>query len=117
MKSKRYFLDSQKIVKEIQTKKDTFWQDLSHKNAIAIFKEVSKKVPAYKAFLKAHNIQPNKINTWNDFQSVPIVSKQNYLKQNQLKDLCFDGSLNKPLVFTSTSGSTGEPYYFPRNEK
>ncbi len=28
--------------------------------------------------------------------------------------LCLDGSLKRPLVFTATSGSTGEPFYFPR---
>jgi phenylacetate-CoA ligase len=30
-----------------------------------------------------------------------------------MKDLCWDGTLEKPFVFSATSGSTGKPFYFP----
>ncbi len=74
-------------------------------------------MPGYKDFLKKNKVNADKIKTWTDFQSVPPVSKQNYLRQYPLGQLCFDGKLdNKALVFTATSGSTGPPFYFPRDE-
>lgn len=101
----------------IQNKKSDFWVKEGQKRSLALFKEVAKRVPAYKDFLRKNNINPAKIKTWEDFQTVPSVDKKNYLKQYPLKDLCWDGTLAKPLVFTSTSGSTGEPFYFPRGEQ
>src|SRR5690606_19901392 len=41
---------------------------------------------------------------------------KNYIRNYPLKDLCWDGNINKPLVLTATSGSTGEPSYFVRGE-
>ena len=48
---------------------------------------------------------------------MPAVSKKNYLRQYDLADLAWGGTLKKNLVFTATSGSTGEPFYFPRSSK
>ena len=45
------------------------------------------------------------------------MDKKNYLRQYSLEELCWGGSLKKELVFTATSGSTGEPFYFPRSER
>lgn len=87
------------------------------KKSLALFKDAAKRVPAYKDFLKKNKINPDKINNWADFQSVPPIDKKNYLRQYPLEKLCWDGTLAKPLVFTSTSGSTGEPFYFPRGEQ
>lgn len=89
---------------------------LRKNNSINLFKEAAKRVPAYKDFLKTNKINPNKINTWEDFLKVPHVNKKNYLRKYPLRDLCWDGSLNKPLVFSSTSSSTGKPFYFARSE-
>jgi len=36
------------------------------------------------------------------------MTKKDYLRQYPLEKLCWDGSLKKSLVFTATSGSTGE---------
>lgn len=105
------------VMRFIQNKKSDFWVKEGQKRSLALFKEVAKRVPAYKDFLRKNNINPAKIKTWEDFQTVPSVDKKNYLKQYPLKDLCWDGTLAKPLVFTSTSGSTGEPFYFPRGEQ
>lgn len=107
----------QKILKDIKGKKSDFWVKEGQKRSLKLFKEAAKRVPAYKDFLQKNNINPSKIKTWSDFQSVPPMDKKNYLRQYPLEQLCWDGSLKKPIVFTSTSGSTGEPFYFPRGEQ
>jgi len=94
-----------------------FWEKEGNVMALELFKNASRKVPAYKEFLKKNNIDVEKINSWSDFKKLPIINKKNYLKQYPFEKLCWNGNLKKPLVFTSTSGSTGEPFYFCRSEE
>ncbi|HEX5430091.1 MAG TPA: hypothetical protein VFX17_03395 [Patescibacteria group bacterium] len=103
------------ILDEIKNKNSNHWESMREANALQLFTNASKRVPAYKDFLKKNNINPGKIKTFQDFQNIPPVSKKNYLRQYELKDLLWDGNFKKPLVFTSTTGSTGEPFYFPRS--
>ena len=107
--------ETARIINFIKTKKATFWSQLRGETTLNIFKEAARRVPAYRDFLAKNKINPNKINNLKDFQKVPTISKATYLRQYPLEKLCWDGALNKPLVFTSSSGSTGEPFYFPRN--
>ena len=74
-------------------------------------------MPAYKDFLKKHKISSNKIKTYSDFKKLPVIDKKNYLRVYSLDKLIWGGNLRKNMVFTSTSGSTGAPVYFPRQEK
>lgn len=99
------------------SKKSDFWNKTAVKTSLNLFHLASKKVPAYKDFLKKNGINPEKIKNWEDFQKVPPVDKKNYLRQYDIKDLCWEGSFQNNLVFTSTSGSTGEPFYFPRSSQ
>ena len=108
---------AEQILHFIRTKKDAFWSRERETRPLELFHEAAKRVPAYKDFLKKNRINPAKIKTFKDFQLVPPVSKKNYLRQYPLEKLCWDGTLAKPLVFTSTSGSTGEPFYFPRGKE
>ncbi|MDP2648686.1 MAG: hypothetical protein Q8P19_02190 [bacterium] len=48
-----------------------------------------------------------------DFLNVPITNKDNYLREYPMQSLCWDGDIRKPFVFSATSGSTGQPFYFP----
>lgn len=48
-------------------------------------------------------------------QSVPVISKDNYLRAFPYKDLFWKGTLVEPHIMTSTSGSTGDPFYFARS--
>jgi phenylacetate-CoA ligase len=95
---------AKQILNLIKTKKSNFWEKEKQRNALALFHKASERVPAYKDFLKKEGVSPKKIKTWDDFQNVPPVSKKNYLRQYPLEKL-------------STSGSTGEPFYFPRSER
>lgn len=109
--------EADRVIKDIYNKKSDFWVKEGQKRSLKLFKDITKRVPAYEDFLKKNKINPRKINTWVDFQSVPPMDKKKYLKQYLLKKYCWDGTLAKPLVFTATSGSTGEPFYFPRGEQ
>lgn len=106
---------SSQIIKFIQEKKEDFWFKERGKRALTLFHKAASNVPAYKDFLKKNKMPPGMIKTFKDFQSVPVMNKENYLRQYPLKELSWDGHLKKPLVLTATSGSTGEPFYFSRN--
>lgn len=83
---------------------------------VAFFQAVAARVPAYKDFLKKNHVAASKIRTIDDLRGVPPVGKKNYLRQYPLEALCWDGDLRKQrITFTSTSGSTGEQFYFPRD--
>jgi len=106
-----------RILHLIRTKKADFWERQREKTALSLFHRAAVRVPAYKDFLKKNKVNPNKIKNFKDFQLVPPVDKKNYLRKYPLEKLVWDGSLNKAIVFTSTSGSTGNSLYFPRGEE
>lgn len=85
------------------------------KRALEMFHTVSRRVPAYKNFLEKEHIQAKKIRTYDDFTKyVPLVDKENYITQYPLADLCLDGNLFTNRLISVSSGSTGEPFYWPR---
>lgn len=84
----------------------------SQSTALHVFDQMSQHVPAYKDFLAKNKINPKKIKTQEDLQSVPPIDKQNYLRQYPLADLCIDGSLEKAKVISVSSGSTGDPFFW-----
>lgn len=114
MSSSKNNLSSSEIIRLIKRKNSHFWSLEQKKESLSLFYRAAKDVPAYSHFLKKHRINSKNIKSWQDFQSVYPTNKKNYLRDYPLEDLCWDGHLKKPLVFTSTSGSTGEPFYFLR---
>lgn len=84
--------------------------------ALELFREASMRVPAYKDFLKKNNINPDTIKTLEDFKRLPIMDKKNYLRAYPLNELCWDGKLSNLHILSSSSGSTGEPFLWPRGE-
>ena len=84
--------------------------------ALRLFRSAAVRVPAYKDFLRRNSIAPDRIRTAADLQAVPPVDKKNYLTQYPLEKLCWDGTMaGKSFIYTATSGSTGSPFYFPRD--
>src|SRR5687767_5298779 len=86
-------------------------------NSIKLFHKAAREVAAYKKFLYKEKCDPKKIKTFQDFQTVPLTSKKSYLHKNSLIELCWPNVLKSQLVYTSTSGSTGLPTYFPRDQR
>ena len=76
---------------------------------------MAKRVPAYKDVLRKNRINPSRITTIADFKNLPLLDKDTYLRRYPLEKLCWDGKLAKgQWVTAATSGSTGQPFYFPR---
>jgi phenylacetate-CoA ligase len=109
-------------VKELQgllkNKPEKHWNKLGEKMALKLFKDMSQNVPAYKDFLKKNNFKASSVKTIDDFSEIPTIDKDNYLRKYSTKDLSWNGSFPKgKWVVSTTSGSTGDPYYFPRQEQ
>ncbi len=118
MKSTKDNLSQSHIGQLIRIKDSNFWNLEKKNKSLYLFHRAAKSVPAYKDFLKKNNINHQDIRTWEDFQKIPPIDKNNYLRKYQLEKLCWGGKLdNKSIVFTATSGSTGEPFYFPREQE
>lgn len=81
---------------------------------LALFHSVAATVPAYQAFLKAQNINPENIQSLAKFSQLPQVTKENYLKIYSLPELCKDGKLESCDIIAVSSGSTGKPTFWPR---
>jgi phenylacetate-CoA ligase len=79
------------------------------------FHTVATTVPAYKAFLQTQNINPASIQSWSDFQQLPLTTKDNYLWQHALPQLCRNGQLEQCDMIAVSSGSTGQPSFWARS--
>jgi phenylacetate-CoA ligase len=83
-------------------------------NTLELFHSVAATVPAYQAFLKEYDIEPAAIQTLEDFQKLPLLTKENYLRCYPLPDLCRHGKLETCDIIAVSSGSTGNPTFWPR---
>jgi phenylacetate-CoA ligase len=109
------FDDATAAEQELQEKPAAYWHERGERTALDLFKRASERVPAYKDFLAKHKINPDSIVSVADFSKIPTIDKQNYLRAYPFAALSWDGELMKQYeVYASTSGSTGEPFYFPR---
>jgi phenylacetate-CoA ligase len=72
-------------------------------------------VPAYRAFLTEHDIDPAAVRTVEDFRALPLLTKDNYLRKHPLTRMCRDGTLVGCDMVAVSSGSTGEPTFWPRS--
>ncbi len=113
----RILSNTEKLEHALKTKPERFWIKRGEDMALELFHEMSQRVPAYKDFLKRHLYNPASVKTIQDFKKILPIDKDNYLRKYPLKDLCWDGELpEKSWVISATSGSTGEPFYFPRTD-
>ncbi|MBE9213588.1 phenylacetate--CoA ligase family protein [Plectonema cf. radiosum LEGE 06105] len=81
---------------------------------IKLFQDVATNVPAYQAFLKEQQINPDTIQSFDDFQKLPPLTKDNYLKCYPLADFCRDGKIASCDTIAASSGSTGKPTFWLR---
>ncbi|MBI3888375.1 hypothetical protein HY311_01130 [Candidatus Nomurabacteria bacterium] len=104
------------LEKLLGTKKESFWIKRGEKNLLKLFKE-AKQVPAYKDFLKKQIGKIPLVKTVSEFKDLPPPGKNSYLRSYPFEKLFTKNQLTEiPRVFATTSGSTGEPFYFPRTE-
>ena len=82
--------------------------------ALALFYSAATTVPAYQAFLTDQGIDFSSIQTFKDFQTLPLLTKENYLLRHPLSSLCRNGRLETCDMIAVSSGSTGKPSFWPR---
>lgn len=87
------------------------------KSALNLFYEVAERVPAYNHLLKSYSVSPKSIRRLADFKKLPIINKKNYLSKYPLKDFYWDGIIKNRYIISSSSGSTGIPFLWPRGEE
>ena len=104
----------ERSIRILETTPEEVWQREGEKRALYVFHEAARRVPAYKDFLKKQRITPNKVRTIKDFEVVPWIDKKNYLRQYSLADLSWDGLLHTNQMISVSSGSSGEPFFWPR---
>lgn len=110
----------QHTLKDLQTFLDTPLEELidsptaASAQVLSLFHRVIQTVPAYHDFLQQQGVDPNQIETLDDFATLPLTTKDNYLRQFPLPRLCRDGKLETCDMIAVSSGSTGEPTFWPR---
>ena len=62
-------------------------------DVLALFHEVAVEVPAYHRWLAAHEVVPAEVRTLAEFQRLPLLTRDNYLRSYPLAERCRGGSL------------------------
>jgi len=88
---------------------------MGDQKVLKLFFDASQEVPAYKYFLKKHKIKVTLVKTISDFAKIPATTKENYIEKYSLKDRCWDGKLDRIHMISASSGTTGEPHFWPRD--
>lgn len=86
-------------------------------HAVRLFQRAAARVPAYRAWLEEQRCDPADVRTPADLERVPVVTKEDYLRQHALADLCLDGAISPCDTIAVSSGSTGVPTFFPRGPR
>jgi len=81
---------------------------------LRLFHQVAASVPAYQNFLQSAGIIGEDIQSFADFQKLPLVTKQNYHSRYSLGELTRHGQLSSCDLIAVSSGSTGQPTFWPR---
>ena len=84
-------------------------------NALRLFKSSAVSIPAYAKFLESRGIEPLRIQSAEDFRSLPLTDKVNYMQAYPLPERCKAGSLIACDRLAVSSGSTGVPTFWPRS--
>ncbi|MHB1865369.1 MAG: phenylacetate--CoA ligase family protein [Candidatus Saccharimonadales bacterium] len=109
------YRNAELLQSRLHSEQEIKWQRRGERRALKLFHEMALRVPAYRDFLASRKFSPNRVKNINDFALIPPIDKDNYLRKYEKHMLCWDGNFSHgQWVISSTSGSTGNPYYFPR---
>lgn len=79
-----------------------------------LYRHTVDTVPAYGKFLREHGVEPEAVETLDDFRLLPLVDKGGYHQKYPLPELCRDGTLAGCDMIAVSSGSSGRPTIWPR---
>jgi phenylacetate-CoA ligase len=111
----KYSSNIDKRLSDLKTRSAEYWLKEGRKQIDSLIKFVLKTTSAYRKFLKDNGIDYSKIKGFSDLQKLPIIDKNNYLRKYDYLELFPNKDVSSKVV-SATSGSTGEPFYFPRGE-
>ncbi len=82
---------------------------------LRLFRHAAAEIPAYRDLLSRHNVQPETIQTLDDFGRLPLMTKPDYMQAYPLPQRCPGGTLTACDRVAVSSGSTGQPTFWPRS--
>ncbi len=103
--------DFERLLKE---KDEDFWRQKSEERALTLFHVTAERVPAYKDFLKKQNINHARIASIKEFETLPVLTKKNYIQKYPPPALCLDGDISGSTLVAISSGTSGEPTFWSR---
>ena len=77
--------------------------------------ETIKTVPAYRTYLESQGVDPDSVLTLSDAKGLPLMTKSGYINAYPLASRCQGGSLMLCDRVAVSSGSTGQPTFWPRS--
>jgi phenylacetate-CoA ligase len=92
---------------------DDEWQSAGAAAALRLFRQAAARVPAYARFLRDRGVDAGDVRTPADFELVPHTTKTGYLDAYPLRERMWDGDPGTAALVHASSGTTGEPYYWP----
>ncbi len=87
----------------------------AEKRVVDLANKVLERVPAYELFLSDKGIKAHSIASLVDFQRLPLVTKDNYMRRYTLPERCWGGEIATQSMIAVSSGSTGRPMFWPRS--
>lgn len=100
----------------LKTVTEQCWINKGECSVLKLFHSMAERVPAYKEIIRKNHIHPETVRSIKNFKKLPIIDKDNYLRAYPIKNLCWGGQFDtKQWTICTTSGSTGEPFYFPHS--
>ncbi|OIP97289.1 hypothetical protein AUK40_03530 [Candidatus Wirthbacteria bacterium CG2_30_54_11] len=109
-----YSTDIDHLIAEYRTYNSVLLKEKAKSLYLDFFHFIAERVPAYKDFLRLNGVDHTKIVSSDDMQRVPWVNKKNYLGKYAPNELCVDGSLRSNGLVALSSGSSGQPFSWPR---
>jgi len=102
----------------VQTDLDRLLDDHAVADPMPALLELARRtaasVPAYAGFLREHAVDPASLLGPDDWRRLPVMTKPDYFRRHPLPALCRGGDLAACDMVAVSSGSTGEPTFWPR---
>jgi phenylacetate-CoA ligase len=107
---------AQRELEQMKKKPSRHWERAGEEMALSLFKFCVESVPAYKKMLDKKRFDARGVSDIESFKRIPIITKADYLRKYAYTELFPGGVVPAQTTVSATSGSTGEPFFFPREE-